>query len=123
MILLEISHWYVLVLIFLPLLLELNLYLHLSKSGNRIVRISLSNDVQVKQLHDWLRSWNEQFLDTGNKKKSKRHQSKKEEEKGKKQINSAAKKAVLISGTPGIGKTTSAKLVSQMLGFQAIEVA
>ena len=110
MILLEISHWYVLVLIFLPLLLELNLFLHLSKSGKRIVRISLSNDVQVKQLHDWLRSWNEQFLDTGNKKK------------GKKQNDSGAKKAVLLSGTPGIGKTTSAKLVSQMLGFQAIEV-
>ena len=112
-----------LVLIFLPLLLELNLYFHVSKSGKRIVRTPLSNDVQVDRLRKWLANWNAQFLDTGNKKKSKRHQSKKEEEKGKKQINSAAKKAVLISGTPGIGKTTSAKLVSQMLGFQAIEVA
>ena len=113
----------VLVLIFLPLLLELNLYFHVSKSGKRIVRTPLSNDVQVDRLRKWLANWNAQFLDAGNKKKSKRHQSKKEEEKGKKQINSAAKKAVLISGTPGIGKTTSAKLVSQMLGFQAIEVA
>uniref|UniRef100_A0A7N2KMT6 Replication factor C subunit 1 n=1 Tax=Quercus lobata TaxID=97700 RepID=A0A7N2KMT6_QUELO len=70
----------------------------------------IGNQSLVKQLHDWLRSWNEQFLDTGNKKK------------GKKQNDSGAKKAVLLSGTPGIGKTTSAKLVSQMLGFQAIEV-
>ena len=66
--------------------------------------------VQVKQLHDWLAHWHEQFLDTGIKKK------------GNKSNNSGAKKAVLLSGTPGIGKTTSAKLVSQMLGFQAIEV-
>lgn len=71
----------------------------------------LGNDMQVKQLHEWLAHWNEQFLHTGTK------------GKGKKQNDSGAKKAVLLSGTPGIGKTTSAKLVSQMLGFQAIEVA
>lgn len=66
--------------------------------------------MQVKQLHDWLALWKEQFLDTGTKKKD------------KKQADSGAKKAVLLSGTPGIGKTTSAKLVSQMLSLQAIEV-
>lgn len=66
--------------------------------------------LQVKQLHEWLVQWNEQFLNTGNK------------GKGKKPINSGAKKAVLLSGTPGIGKTTSAKLVSQMLGYVTVEV-
>lgn len=66
--------------------------------------------MQVKQLNDWLANWNEQFLKTGGK------------SKGKKQNDSGAKKAVLLSGTPGIGKTTSAKLVSQMLGFKTIEV-
>ncbi|KAK9903071.1 hypothetical protein M0R45_001287 [Rubus argutus] len=70
----------------------------------------IGNQSLVKQLHDWLAHWHEQFLATGNKKK------------GNRPNNSAAKKAVLLSGTPGIGKTTSAKLVSQMLGFQAIEV-
>ncbi|XP_062171503.1 replication factor C subunit 1 isoform X2 [Alnus glutinosa] len=70
----------------------------------------IGNQSLVKQLHDWLAHWNEQFVDTGNKKK------------GKKQNDSGAKKAVLLSGGPGIGKTTSAKLVSQMLRFQAIEV-
>ncbi|KAL8057920.1 hypothetical protein ABFX02_04G215200 [Erythranthe guttata] len=70
----------------------------------------VGNQSLVKQLHDWLVSWNEQFLNTGKK------------EKGKKQSDSGPKKAVLLSGTPGIGKTTSAKLISQMLGFQAIEV-
>lgn len=71
---------------------------------------ALGCHVQVKQLHDWLVHWNEQFLHTGQK------------GKGKKQADSGSKKAVLLSGSPGIGKSTSAKLVSQMLGFQAIEV-
>ncbi|KAA8550128.1 hypothetical protein F0562_001812 [Nyssa sinensis] len=70
----------------------------------------VGNQSLVKQLHDWLVHWNEQFLNSGNK------------GKGKKQNDSGTKKAVLLSGTPGIGKTTSAKLVSQMLGFQTIEV-
>ncbi|KAL3616030.1 replication factor C subunit 1 [Castilleja foliolosa] len=70
----------------------------------------VGNQSMVKQLHDWLVSWNGQFLNTGKK------------TKGKKQNDSGAKKAVLLSGTPGIGKTTSAKLVSEMLGFQTIEV-
>lgn len=70
----------------------------------------IGNQSLVKQLHDWLVHWNEQFLHSGPK------------EKRKKQSDSASKKAVLISGSPGIGKSTSAKLVSNMLGFQAIEV-
>lgn len=66
--------------------------------------------LQVKRLHDWLSHWEEQFLHNKGK------------EKGKKQSDSAEKKAVLMSGTPGIGKTTSAKLVSKMLGYETIEV-
>ncbi|KAJ6708395.1 CHROMOSOME TRANSMISSION FIDELITY FACTOR 18 [Salix viminalis] len=70
----------------------------------------IGNQSLVTQLHNWLKNWNEQFHDAGNK------------GKGKKQNDSTAKKAVLLSGQPGIGKTTSATLVSKMLGFQAIEV-
>ncbi|XP_057480701.1 replication factor C subunit 1-like [Actinidia eriantha] len=70
----------------------------------------VGNQSLVKQLHDWLTHWDEQFLSTGSKGKLKKHN------------DSSAKKAVLLSGSPGIGKTTSAKLVSQMLGFQTIEV-
>ncbi|WCJ24375.1 Replication factor C subunit 1 [Euphorbia peplus] len=76
------------------------------KAPNDIV----GNQSLVNQLHSWLKNWNQQFLDSGNKGKS------------KKQTDSGAKKAVLLSGTPGIGKTSAAKVVSQMLGFQAIEV-
>lgn len=60
-------------------------------------------------MHDWLLHWDEQHLHSG-------------KSKGKKQNDSASKKAVLLSGSPGIGKSTTAKLVSQMLGFEAIEV-
>ncbi|CAL1390489.1 unnamed protein product [Linum trigynum] len=70
----------------------------------------VGNQSLVNQLHTWLKSWNDQFLGNGKKLK------------GKNQSDSSAKKAVLLSGTPGIGKTTSAKLVCKMLGFQAIEV-
>ncbi|RZC78493.1 hypothetical protein C5167_002687 [Papaver somniferum] len=70
----------------------------------------LGNQTLVKQLHEWLSHWNDHFLHT------------KQQGKGKKQNDNGAKKAVLISGSPGIGKSTSAKLVSQMLGFQGIEV-
>ncbi|KAG5517231.1 hypothetical protein RHGRI_037851 [Rhododendron griersonianum] len=69
----------------------------------------VGNQSLVKQLHDWLTHWDKQFLNTGGKGKGKKHN------------DSGAKKAVLLSGTPGIGKTTSAKLVSQMLGFQPVE--
>nr|XP_043623103.1 replication factor C subunit 1 [Erigeron canadensis] len=70
----------------------------------------IGNQSLVKQLHDWLTHWNDNFLNGASK------------GKGKKQSDSGAKKAILLSGTPGIGKTTSAKLVSQMLGYQTIEV-
>uniref|UniRef100_A0A6N2KQP9 Replication factor C subunit 1 n=1 Tax=Salix viminalis TaxID=40686 RepID=A0A6N2KQP9_SALVM len=60
----------------------------------------IGNQSLVTQLHNWLKNWNEQFHDAGNK------------GKGKKQNDSTAKKAVLLSGQPGIGKTTSATLVN-----------
>ncbi|XP_074570047.1 replication factor C subunit 1 isoform X2 [Curcuma longa] len=70
----------------------------------------IGNQSIVKQLHDWLMHWDDQFLHAGQK------------VKGKKLSDTGSKKAVLLSGSPGIGKSTSAKLVSQMLGFQAVEV-
>ncbi|KAJ4826253.1 replication factor C subunit 1 [Turnera subulata] len=76
------------------------------KVPNEIV----GNQSLVNQLHSWLKNWDAQFLHTGSK------------GKGKKQNDSGDKKAVLLCGTPGIGKTTSAKLVCQMLGFQVVEV-
>ncbi|KAH0742617.1 hypothetical protein KY290_030610, partial [Solanum tuberosum] len=70
----------------------------------------IGNKSLVEQIQRWLESWDEHFLKAASK------------GKGKKQNDSGAKKAVLLSGMPGIGKTTSSKVVSQMLGFQTIEV-
>ncbi|KAJ0974190.1 hypothetical protein J5N97_016155 [Dioscorea zingiberensis] len=56
----------------------------------------VGNQSIIKQLHDWLARWNEQFLQTGQK------------GKGRKQNDSGFKKAVLLSGSPGIGKSTTA---------------
>lgn len=70
----------------------------------------VGNQSIVKQLHDWLSNWDARFLNTGTK------------WKGKKQSASGAKKAVLLSGPPGIGKTTSSIVVCKMLGFQTTEV-
>lgn len=74
------------------------------------VKEIIGNPTIVKELHDWLENWHRQFLQYSDQKG-----------KGKKQ-NDSSKKAVLLSGTPGIGKSTSAKLISQELGFQTIEV-
>ncbi|CAJ2654799.1 unnamed protein product [Trifolium pratense] len=70
----------------------------------------IGNQSLVSQLRNWLKGWHEQFSNTGG------------NEKGNKQNDPNFKKAVLLSGTPGIGKTTSAKLVCQELGFEAMEV-
>lgn len=62
----------------------------------------------MKQLKDWLESW-EQVHNGGG--------------KGKKKVTTSSKpKAALLSGDPGIGKTTAARLVCQQLGFHALEV-
>lgn len=97
--LLGISHWYV---------IEITVSCFLF---NDMKMMDILNRLQVTQLHNWLSHWHDQFGGTGSK------------GKGKKFNDDGAKKAVLLSGTPGIGKTTSAKLVTQMLGFQAVEVS
>ncbi|KAJ0261308.1 Replication factor C subunit 1 [Hirschfeldia incana] len=76
------------------------------RAPNEIV----GNQSRVTELHNWLSHWHDQIGGTGSK------------GRGKKYNDAGVKKAVLLSGTPGIGKTTSAKLVCQMLGFQTVEV-
>jgi len=80
------------------------------------IQLTIDKNVQVKNIHDWLAHWDEQHLHSEGK-----------ESKGKKRgggsvSSNASKKVVLLSGTPSIGKTTSARLISQMLGFETIEV-
>ncbi|KAG6545470.1 hypothetical protein Mapa_013072 [Marchantia paleacea] len=75
----------------------------------------IGNQGIVKQLKDWLQHWEANFGHTGGK-----------GAKGKKRdaasSSPALKKAVLLSGTPGIGKTTTARLVCAELGYETLEV-
>ncbi|KAL3690417.1 hypothetical protein R1sor_016726 [Riccia sorocarpa] len=75
----------------------------------------IGNQGIVKQLRDWLQSWEANFghpVVKGG--------------KGKKRVAASTstdvKKAVLLSGTPGIGKTTTARLVCKELGYETLEV-
>lgn len=62
----------------------------------------------MKQLKDWLESWEQVHNHPAG---------------GKKKVTTSSKpKAALLSGDPGIGKTTAARLVCDHLGFHALEV-
>lgn len=62
----------------------------------------------MKQVQDWLVQWEKHH---GNAVKGKKGSS-----------STSQKKAVLLSGPPGIGKTTTARLVCDLLGYEALEV-
>lgn len=64
----------------------------------------------MKQVRDWLLHWEEHHGIAVIKGK-----------KGSKS-KTTTKKAILLSGQPGIGKTTTARLVCQDLGFETLEV-
>ncbi len=72
----------------------------------------IGNGGQVKKLKAWLQEFHEQrrFENLNKKKKG---------SKGKANPSSFA--VALISGPPGIGKTTAARVVAQSLGFHIIE--
>jgi hypothetical protein len=66
------------------------------------------DSLQVKQLKDWLESWEQVHNHPAG---------------GKKKVTASSRpKAALLSGDPGIGKTTAARLVCEHLGFHALEV-
>ncbi|XP_002963662.2 replication factor C subunit 1 [Selaginella moellendorffii] len=71
----------------------------------------IANQSIVKQLKDWLSDW------------EKNNNAVAASAKGKKAASSSAsKKAVLLCGPPGIGKTTTARLLCEELGYEAVEV-
>ncbi len=69
----------------------------------------IGNTKLVNELRDWLKTWETKY-----------QAERKSGEKVKK--STAFKRAVMISGVPGIGKTTSAKLICQDLGFNVVEL-
>ena len=69
----------------------------------------IGNSDKIKQLTAWLQNWHRVQLVHAAKEKA----------AGKKlPAKDAPKKAVLISGPPGLGKTSSANIVARALGFQ-----
>mmetsp|Transcript_10128 Transcript_10128/g.18967 ORF Transcript_10128/g.18967 Transcript_10128/m.18967 type:complete len:839 (-) Transcript_10128:924-3440(-) len=70
----------------------------------------LGNKDVVKKLSDWLDSWENTF-----------HRPSKDK-KGRNNGKSVSFKAALLSGPPGIGKTTTAQLVAKEAGRQVLEM-
>ena len=61
----------------------------------------VGNAAKIKALKDWLLNWQSSVLES-------------------KRVR--VTKAILLSGPPGVGKTTSARLVSTQLGYKCFEV-
>ncbi|CAI5947361.1 unnamed protein product [Closterium sp. NIES-64] len=82
----------------------------------------IANQGLVKQLHDWLAGWEARHLGQGGAKKGKKGGKGGAGGGGGAAGGDMNKKAVLLSGGPGIGKTTTARLVCAALGFSPLEV-
>ena len=75
----------------------------------------VGNEGVVDQLYEWLRDWDDVVI-RGKKKEINFRRG----FNWKDQPNPNAK-AVLLSGPPGIGKTSSARIVCRKLGYEALE--
>eukprot|EP00898_Chlorokybus_atmophyticus_P003310 jgi/Chlat1/3980/Chrsp26S04217 len=78
----------------------------------------IGNNAQVARLRDWLANWDSNRLG-GTAEKKGAGSSKGRWGKGG---DGSDKKAVLLYGSPGVGKTTAAHIVSKALGFIVFEV-
>eukprot|EP00210_Caulerpa_lentillifera_P002697 g2577.t1 len=72
----------------------------------------IGNNTVIQTLHSWLSQWTHIHLENGEPMMI----------SGKTKAADFAKKAALLSGSPGVGKTTAAVLVAHQLGFDPIEV-
>lgn len=75
----------------------------------------VGNEGVVDQLYEWLKDWDDVVI-RGNKKETAFRFGAKWQD----QINPNAK-AALLSGPPGIGKTSAARIVCRQLGYEVLE--
>lgn len=81
----------------------------------RSLKSCVGNGVQIKNIIDWLADWHDVHIN-GNVKEEKKVWNGQFSQK----VNVNAN-ALLISGPPGIGKTTAVRLIAQEFGFELIE--
>lgn len=90
----------------------------------------IGNSNNIKQLREWLENWESLHLHLSSENQSKSSTPTKDSDgsnsKSKKSTpskrKSELKKAVLISGPPGIGKTTTATIIGKELGYEIFEM-
>lgn len=75
----------------------------------------VGNNGTIKALYDWLKEWDEVVL-RGNKKQVQWHAGRSWAD-----IPNPNARAALLSGPPGVGKTSAARMVCKQLGFETIE--
>ena len=75
----------------------------------------IGNQEAIKKLQDWLQKWKVEL------KKQMAAMAQAAQKKGKGGKPKEMKKAALLSGPPGIGKTSAATLVAEALGYEVLE--
>lgn len=84
----------------------------------------VGNSNNIKQLKEWLENWESLHLHLSSENQSKSITPSKDDKSKKtpSKRRNDLKKAVLISGPPGIGKTTTATIIGKELGYEIFEM-
>ena len=81
----------------------------------------IGNQTVVKKLTDWLNNWDDVVIN-GNKREIDFAANNNYSTRGKMKIENINARACMISGPPGIGKTTTVRLVAKILNYKAFEL-
>ena len=90
-----------------------NSELWIEKFKPKTLKDLIGNTQAIQKLQDWLEDWDSVVLQKNLKQTSPSRNGK---------IDNINASAVLISGPPGIGKTTAARLVASLYGYRAMEM-
>eukprot|EP00899_Mesostigma_viride_P017099 jgi/Mesvir1/25390/Mv01429-RA.1 len=91
-----------------------------TKYRPKVSRDLVGNQTQIAKIRQWLESWDELHLHPADKKGKQPGGAK--PSKGRGMEAADFKKALLLYGPPGVGKTSTATILSEELGFEAVEV-
>jgi DNA polymerase III delta prime subunit len=81
----------------------------------------IGNTIVVKKLLEWLQHWDDVVL-RGNKREVDFSSNNSFQTRGKSKMENINARACIISGSPGIGKTTSVRLIANKLNFKTFEL-